>query len=196
MKRIINSTLLLFITAMLCSAFTIDLENNSGSTPNWLSIQEAYNKSRRSPKKVVIDVYTNWCGWCKKMDKSTFRQPSIVKYMNDNFYAVKLNAEMKETVTIDGEEYRYISKGRSGAHEIALLLLDSRMSFPTTVVLDEKFNRLSVIPGFLDAETMDMVLRYFGDGHQERGISWPAYEAKFKSKNNSGSKKRGRRGLR
>ena len=65
-----------------------------------MSIEKAYELSltEENPKKIFIDVYTDWCGWCKRMDNTTFKDSVMVKFLNDNFYCVKLNAEQKEDI--------------------------------------------------------------------------------------------------
>src|SRR5664279_713123 len=67
----------------------------------WYSFEEAYTLNKKKPKKIFIDVFTDWCGWCRKMDAETFTNPTISEYMSDHFYCVKLNAERKDTVVID-----------------------------------------------------------------------------------------------
>ncbi|MGV3585410.1 MAG: thioredoxin family protein, partial [Adhaeribacter sp.] len=66
---------------------------------NWLSLEEAAVLNKKEPRKMVIDVYTDWCGWCRKMDQSTFSDPEVADYVNKNFYAVKLDAEGKKPIT-------------------------------------------------------------------------------------------------
>lgn len=114
----------------------------------WYSWEEAYELSKTSPKKVFIDMYTNWCGWCKKMDASTFKDPSIVKYLNENFYAVKFNAERKDDIVFDGKTFEFMNAGRRGVHQLAYALLDGRLGYPAFVYLDESFARIMISPGF------------------------------------------------
>src|SRR5690606_154337 len=82
--------LFLLLTAPLATAQDIQ----------WMSWEEAVNRSQsdRDPKKLFVDVYTDWCGWCKKMDKDTFQNPEVAKYMQANFYMVKLDGEGKEPI--------------------------------------------------------------------------------------------------
>ncbi|MBL4586459.1 MAG: DUF255 domain-containing protein, partial [Flavobacteriales bacterium] len=86
---------------------------------NWVTLGQADSLRRIEPRKILIDVYTDWCGWCKKMDDTTFSEPELVKYVNENYYAVKLNAEQKEPITVGGKTYNYVANGRRGYHEIA-----------------------------------------------------------------------------
>ena len=71
----------------------------------WMSITEAEQLNKANPKKIIVDVYTDWCGWCKRLDATTYKDAGIVKYVNDNFYAVKLNAESKDKIVYQNQEY-------------------------------------------------------------------------------------------
>ena len=145
----------------------------------WLSLDEAAAKSKTAPRKIVVDVYTDWCGWCRKMDKSTFSDPQVVEYVNKNFYAVKLNAEDKMPIIINGKTYNYNSQYR--AHEAAIALLNGQMNYPTTVYLDEKMAIISPVPGYLDAADFHKILNYFGDNHY-KSKSFAEYSVTTKTK--------------
>jgi len=86
---------------------------------NWLSPEEAFKMQKENPKPIFMDVYTDWCGWCKRMDKGAFKDPQIVNYLNAHFYAVKFNAETHDTLTIDDKEYLGAPKGQRGQHSFA-----------------------------------------------------------------------------
>ena len=128
---------------------------------NWVSFEEAVALNEEAPRKILIDVYTDWCGWCKRMDKDTYENPSIVKYINENYYAVKLNAEMKDTVHFRGMDFVSQPGGRRAVHQLAVSLLNGKMSYPTTVFLDEDFNLLTRASGYLDAQKIEPILYYF-----------------------------------
>ncbi|CAN5209486.1 hypothetical protein BH10PSE19_BH10PSE19_22170 [soil metagenome] len=137
----------------------------------WLSFEEAVKQSSKKPKKILIDVYTDWCGWCKVMDKQTFTDPIIVAYVSANYYAVKLNAEQREKIVFNGQDYNFIlsnPNSNKGYHELAANLLDGKLSYPSTVVLDEKFNRIGLVPGFLKPEVFDQMLKYYGGDHHTK----------------------------
>jgi thioredoxin-related protein len=99
-------------------------------------------------KKVMIDMYTSWCGWCKVMDKKTFTDPAVVDYLNDNFVMVKFNAERREPVSFQGETYEWINAGRRGANKLALKLMSGRMAYPTMVYLDSELNTIKASAGY------------------------------------------------
>lgn len=126
----------------------------------WMTWDEAIEANKKEPKKIFVDVYTNWCGWCKKMDKSTFVNPEVVKELNENFYAVKFNAEQKESILFDGNEFTFVNQGRRGVHQLAYSLLDGRMGYPAFVFLDETFSRIMISPGFKKVNELMKEIEY------------------------------------
>jgi thioredoxin-related protein len=153
------------------------------STIKWYSFEEAMIKNAQFPKKkIFVDVYTDWCGWCKKMDATTFSNPVIIDYMNENFYAVKLNAERKDSLIIDGKLYINVNPtGNRSTHQIAEMLLNNRMSYPSYAFLDEMGRSITVVPGFVEAAGFEPILHYFGD-NQYLKSSWETYQKQFVGK--------------
>lgn len=132
----------------------------------WLDWEQAVALNEKEPKKILVDVYTDWCGWCKKMDKSVFGDPIVAKYISLNFYAVKLNAEQKETIEFDGHTFKFKpDAGRRGAHSLAIAMLDGRMSYPSIVYFDQEQKRISISPGFKPADTYYKELQYIKGGY-------------------------------
>lgn len=131
----------------------------------WMSWEEAVAlaSSEKNPKKIFVDVYTDWCGWCKKMDQDTFQQPEVAAYMMENFYMVKLDAEQTAPIDYKGKTFSFVPSGRRGYHELAAALLQGRLSYPTVVFLDEQLNMLSPVPGYQKPDAFMRIARYFGD---------------------------------
>jgi thioredoxin-related protein len=157
-----------------------NIEKSTEQSIQWITFQEAIEKSKKKPKKIFIDVYTDWCGWCKVMDKQTFTDPLIIEYMNANYYAVKMNAEKDEKIEFKGKEYNFISQGNRGYHELAAELMSGRMSYPTVVFLDEKLDLLQPIPGFRKPAEMDLILKFFGGDHY-KNTSYDIFQQKYQS---------------
>lgn len=102
----------------------------------------------KEKKKYIVDVYTEWCGWCKVMDKKTFTDAGVQEYLNENFHMIKFDAEQKDAITFKGRIYDWKAGGRNGYNTLAKELLGNRMSYPTMVYLDENMNKIKAIPGY------------------------------------------------
>lgn len=136
---------------------------------NWISWEEMVQLQQQERKKVFVDVYTDWCGWCKKMDASTFIDPSVVNTMNQYYYAVKLDAEMKDTIKYNEMMFVNLNpEDKRGVHTLAVSLLNSKMSYPSFVILDENFNRNIIISGYQQVPEMLGNLLFFGTNQHVR----------------------------
>ena len=146
---------------------------------NWMTWSEAikaqkadgkiYQQDKKAnppPKKIFLDVYTSWCGPCKKMDASTFKTASVIKAMNKFYYPVKLNAEQPDPITYN--DHTFINpnptpvKGRRGVHQLAASILDNQLFYPSFVILDENTNRLVIHKGYKGEMIMSGILAYYG----------------------------------
>jgi thioredoxin-related protein len=143
-----------------------------------LTWEQAIEKSKKEKKKIFVDVFTDWCGWCKKLDKTTFAEDHISKYINENFYPIKFDAEMETSVLLKGVEYKFIRNGNRGYHDLAAQLLQGKLSYPTMVFLDEDFNLIQAIPGFQETSTFEMIASYFGS-NSHRSVPWNKYMQTF-----------------
>ena len=154
MKRLLIFLMVLFSLPIVGNAQKI----------NWMTFEEAVKLNETAPKKIFIDVFTDWCGWCKKMDQTTFKDPDVIAYMNENYYAVKFDAESNDTIVFSG--YTFVNEGgrngRKGTHQLAAALLQGKLSYPSYVFMDEKNQLLTVAPGYMEAKDFMPVLRYFG----------------------------------
>lgn len=172
MRNIILSFFCLFL---ICNS--IDLH---AQKINWHTWEEVIELQKKEPRKVFIDVYTDWCGWCKKMDKATFQQPDIAKYVNDNYYAIKFDAEQKETIEMDGKTYKYVQSGRRGYHELAVDITRGKLSFPTIVFMTSDMALIQPIPGFKDVPTFEMIMTYFAEDNHKK-TPWSVYQKTYES---------------
>ncbi|OFX89589.1 MAG: hypothetical protein A2W99_14605 [Bacteroidetes bacterium GWF2_33_16] len=127
----------------------------------WYTIEEAIELNKKSQRKIFIDVYTDWCGWCKKMDSGTFNDPTIAKILNTEFYAVKFNAESRDTIYFGGKPF--INEGPNGRnpHQLAIALLQGRMSYPSVAYLNEQSQLLTTVPGYMTPESIEPILMFF-----------------------------------
>jgi len=169
------------ITYIFIAFVTLFSTTLSAQEVTWLTWNEAAElaKTEENPKKIFVDVYTDWCGWCKKMDNDTFQNAEVAAYMTENYYMVKLDGEQKEPIEFKGKTFKFVPSGRNGYHEFAAALMQGKMSYPTTIFLDEKMNMLSPVPGYQKPEPFLKIAKYFGeDTHKEK--DWKAYEEEGK----------------
>lgn len=148
---------------MLFIGLTFALFSNANAQEGvkWYSIEEAIQLASEEPRVLVIDVYTDWCGWCKRMDASTFSDPTVAQMMNTHFYPVKLNAEGKEDVVIGDRTFKFVDNGSRGYHEIAAVVTKGRLSYPTISYVDAQGRVLEAAPGFKTAEQFKVYLAYY-----------------------------------
>lgn len=144
------------IPTLFTILFFLSCQGQSGTAQSggirWMSFEEAVKASDASPKKIFIDVYTDWCGWCKRMDAGTFSDSSVIAYMNANYYAVKLNAETRDTIRF--RENSFVYKPEFKANEIALSLLNGKMGYPSFVILDERFAIMRTLSGYQQVDEL------------------------------------------
>ncbi len=163
-----------FLLAILCLLFVQYTNAQDAATKpkiKWMTIEQAFQAIQKEPRKIVVDVYTGWCGWCKVMDQKTFTDPKVIEYINQKYYAVKLDAEQKDDITIGTQKYIW----QNGYNQAGVQLLQGKMSFPTMVYLDEKFNMIQPVPGYQDAKQFHQIITYFGDDHYKKG-EWDKYQ--------------------
>jgi thioredoxin-related protein len=163
MKKIILPALVLLV-GVLTLAFSTKNSQKPSPTLKWYTWTEAVELNKTQPKKLLVDVYTDWCGWCKVMDKETFTNDTVINYLNQHFYCVKLDAEMRDSVMFNNQKFIYLTREQSGArngvHTLAYSLLDGQLSFPTIVYLTEKFERVVISPGYKTPEKLLPELKY------------------------------------
>lgn len=145
---------------------------------NWLSVEEVQVRMKTEPRKVYVDIYTDWCGWCKVMDKKTFSNSKLIEYINTNFYCIHFDAERKDSVTFNGKSYGRIPNTKT--NELAADWMRNKLSYPTSIFFDENFVNPQPIPGYLETPTMEMILKYFGE-NKHKTTPWEKYKAEFKS---------------
>jgi thioredoxin-related protein len=143
----------------------------------WMTWEEAVAAHAKQPRKIFVDVYTDWCGWCKRMDAGAFKDSVLTNLMNESFYAVKLNAEQKDTIFWNDTEWIWIPGGRNGYNTLAVELLNKQMSFPTFVMLDEQFARIAISIGYKEAPAMLKEMKYASENIYKT-TGWEEYRAK------------------
>jgi len=145
---------------------------------NWLSLADVNLKMKTEPRPVLIDLYTNWCYWCKVMDKKTYNNAEVISYINAHFYAVRLNAETKDTVVWDNKDYTFNLNDK--INNFALYATQGQLAFPNTIIFPEVQNQPASIPGFMEPKEIEVILKYFGDGNY-KSENFSEFSKKFET---------------
>ncbi len=138
--------------------------DKEGSFVNWMSLQSAMEKMKTQPKPLLIDVYTEWCGWCKTMMKTTYANKGLAEYINAYFYPVKFDGESKDTIEYLGEKYFPVSDKPRTTHPLAAKLLNNKLMYPTTLFLNgydsdkKEFKINMVASGYLEQAKLEPIL--------------------------------------
>lgn len=145
----------------------------------WLTWDQAVQRMEKEPRKIMVDVYTDWCGWCKRMDATTMTDPGVIKVINTQYYAVKMDGEYKNDIVFKGRTYKFINNGRRGYHELPAELMNGQMSYPTLVFLDEEYGIIQPLPGYQEPRQLEPILAYFG-GNFHKNTPWEKFSQSYK----------------
>ncbi len=157
---------ILIFGLLICKVQFTKCQSIDDNKLKWYTIKEVIELQKKEPRKIVIDMYTDWCGWCKKMDRETFSHPVITAYLNKYFYAVKFNAESFDSVIFEGHTFINEGKGIRPTHQLALAFFQStkqQVAYPTTFYLDEKMQLIFPWAGYLNANQLEVLLHYIVD---------------------------------
>jgi thioredoxin-related protein len=155
--------IVLFLTLSLSSS-------DAQSRVKWMKFGDAVKALQKEPRKIFVDIYADWCGWCKEMDKRTFSDTAIIRILNRDYYPVKLNSDLRDTVSFGNRTVTY--------RELASILGGERLGLPTSVFLNENGQLLSRLPGFQKPDLMKPALLYFSmEAYKSK--SWEVFHAEY-----------------
>ena len=153
---------------------------------NWMTMNEALAAQEVTPKKIFMDVYTIWCGPCKLLDKNTFSNNDVIAYINENYYAVKFNAEGTESITFEdftytNPNYQEGRKGRNATHFFADAL--KLRGYPSLVFFEDDGTLIQAVPGYKTPQQLEIYLKMIAnDDYKDVSTAeaWQTYQQNFK----------------
>jgi thioredoxin-related protein len=145
----------------------------------WRSFDSGLAEAKKTSKKIMLDIYTDWCGWCKRLDKDTYSNEKVVEYLNRRYVAIKLNAESNTKVSFGDSTYTETGLARSFGVG----------GYPTIMFFDSDAKPINRIPGYVNAEKFLPIIKFIGDDHY-KSMTWQEYEQKDSSKATPGDGKK------
>ncbi len=148
------------------AAITLSAMSTTAQSPHveWVALPDALSSAPDSNRLIVLDLYTDWCGWCKRMERDTYADDAVVAYIAEHFIASRLNPEKEGKVTYDDHEYSFAEFGSA---------LGVR-GYPTTAFFNQKGELLTTVAGYIGPDEFLKILRFFGDGSYQ-SMSWEEY---------------------
>jgi thioredoxin-related protein len=137
----------------------------------WRNWNDGLREAGESQRPIVVDVYTDWCGWCKRMDRDVYSRSDVREYLSKRFVPVRLNAESSALALYEGRNLS--SRALAARFRVS--------GYPTTVFLRSGGEHVVNVPGYVDADRFLLLLRYVGDGHLDRGVSFQDFVKKSSS---------------
>lgn len=128
----------------------------------WQGWDPGLRTAVKTQRPILVDVYTDWCGWCRRMDRDVYAQADVRDYLARRFVTVKLNAEAGDEASYEGK--MYTSRTLAGRFRVT--------GYPTTIFLRANGEHLVNVPGYVPADRFLLLLRYIGEGAMDQGQSF------------------------
>lgn len=109
-----------------------------GDGIQWMSYEEGRKRGEAEKKKVFLVFNADWCRYCLQMEKETFRNPSVIAYVNRNFVPISVNSDKE--------------RGIAAKYNV--------MGLPSTWFIAENGDRIGNRPGYIPPQEMLSILKY------------------------------------
>ena len=163
---------LLLVAAMACGRSdgpgqkTAPAQMGAAGAKGWLPYNEGMALAAKEKKKAIIDFYASWCRWCKVMDRETFQNPEVAKYLSGHFVTIRIDAENKtDSIGYQGRRYTPASLARSLGVQ----------GYPSLAYLDEDGDLIALVPGYVPAEKFLPYLRYVQGNYYKRSMTFDEF---------------------
>ena len=176
------------VVQVIALVFVVLVSNMSHAQIDWMTMDQALAAQKLEPKKIFMDVYTDWCGPCKLLDKKTFSNKKVIRYINQHYYAVKFNGEGTESVTYNNftytnPNYQPERKGRNAQHFFADALKIT--AYPSLVFFNETGGVIQALPGYKSPQGLEIFLKMIATDDFKALTTekaWETYRNNFKGK--------------
>lgn len=118
----------------------------------WMDFNQGYELAKKKNKIMLVDVYTEWCGWCKRMDRDAYAKPEIAELVGKDFIAIKFNPE------IEGVTYTFEGKSYTGPQLAQVISNNQINGYPTTIFMNPKAKTSEIMVGYKNAEQLKPIL--------------------------------------
>ncbi len=159
-----NSIFIVLMGAFLLTGGGQGTSSNGSGDLRWTNFTEGVKEASASHRKVLIDVYTDWCSWCKKMEKDTYSDKGVKDYLNSKYVLVRLNAESNSREMVD----------TTAVTDAQLASAFGVTGYPTTIFLTSDGKPITAAPGYMKPGEFLNVLKYIGDDYYKK-MEYPAY---------------------
>jgi len=154
-------------------------------TVKWMSWEQMELAQKKEKRKVFVNIYADWCGWCKRMDATTFKNSDAISALNNSYYAVKFNAQSSNEIVFKDKIYQFKRQGNNGINEFALYLMKANMSteiaYPTLVYMDENLNVIQTFTGLRSPNDIIIISSYYA-GNYQKTMRFESYKEYYLAK--------------
>ena len=150
MKKILFPALLILVLIM--DFIPVSAANNK---LQWYSFDEGLAKAKKEKKMVLIDFYTDWCGYCQKMDAETYSNEKVINYLNSKYVLIKINPEKSGDLNYKGTSYTLSSFTRGLGIN----------GYPSTLFMEYNEELITLVPGYIKTDEFMNIIEFIGDGH-------------------------------